>query len=518
MNNSARRASIALGIFMAVVLVGSTFLQIFSQNTAVAPVNNAQATARIDPTFPPPLDAAGITYDQLFLHPTGIFAIAQPTGFLPSDPSSSTFIAQVNMVNDEALSVIDAFVQNPGGPITAADLDSYFTSEVLAASWANFQNWTENTRSLDGDTLSIDFSVRLNQQNYVARQASWTDGEWIYVIRVLAPENATQFLQSVLASLRPTLVPFKQFVGQPFDWVLAYDPVGSVGIRHPRDWQVTDSAPGRPVSISGLAGETLRLETQTGSVSDADAASAWVVTARPGAVVTSAEPLTRGDLSGFAVSYTSATVDGEPLSGYALLLNGADNQLLTANLRFPAEGVNLNEVAANVAVAAESTPDPEATPEATDPNLSYYQQLVLLMDSFGGLPRLNFSAESLPPTPTVLPTRTPAPTSEATEEATAEATPEVTEVVTEEATPTDEPTATDVPTDEPTATDVPTEAPTATDEPTATDVPTEAPTATDEPTATNTRTPRPTATDAEPTATNTRTPRPTRTPSPTPGS
>jgi hypothetical protein len=419
MNRNARRASIILGVFMAVVLVGSTFLQLLSPGTTTT--QTTPPTQRIDPTFPPPLDSASLTFDALYLHPSGIFAVPQPAGFVPSQPSSQLNVAQINMVNQEALAVIDAFVQNPATPINGDTLDTYFTAEVLDQTWSNFQNWTENSRRRDGDDLVIDFSVRFQNQNYVARQRAWTDGEWIYAVRVLAPENATNFLIAALDGVSAGMVPLKQFAGQPFNWVLTFDPISRVGIRHPQDWAVTDSAPGRPASIDGSQGETLRFETQAGNVTDEAGAAAWLETSRPGASVLSIVPIT-GAYSGFRVAYSTTTVDGDPQSGLAALINVTADTLAVANLRFDGESVDLNAISAQAQQVAEATPEAESTPEPISAEQAYHEQLALILSSLSVLPPLNLSADSVPPTATPRPTSTTAPTAEATADGTAEAT------------------------------------------------------------------------------------------------
>ncbi len=426
MNNHAKRASIILGVFMAVVLVGSTFLQLLNPN-ATTP-QNVPPTQRIDPTFPPPLDTAGITYDQLYLHPSGIFAVAQPTGFTASNPSSQPNIAQINMVNNEALSVIDAFVQDPGSPVSADDLDGYFTEAILNQSWANFQNWSETTRRSDGDNLVIDFTVRFSNQDFVARQIARTDGEWIYVTRVLAPANATNFLITVLENVSNSMQPFKQFAGQPFNWNIYLDPTTNLAIRHPQSWVVTNSAPGRPASIAGSNGENLRVETANGNLLNDEAAENWVLAARPNATILS---VAQGDPGTYKVAYAYTTADGDPLSGLAMLINGENDQLHTANLRFVGENIDLNTftpgaaaVEAEATPEAETTPEAEVTPEAVDPDTAYYESLAVIMSSFGLMPQLNLSSDSLPPTATPIPTQAVAPAAEATAESTVEATAE----------------------------------------------------------------------------------------------
>lgn len=422
MQSGARRASIILGVFMAVVLIAGVILPLFSQNATTT--QTIQPTDAPVPTFPPPIsDFTTISFDEYYLHPTGLFMIAQPTGFDVSQPNSSVTIAQVNMVDQEALSVIDAYVEDAGTAISAADLDARFNEATLDQSWSRFNNWTELSRRMDGDTLVIDFEVILQNMTYVARQRVWTDGEWIYVVRVLAPENATDFLVFLLDQLAGTMQPFKVFVGTPFDWQAYYDHTLSHIIRYPSGWVVADSAPGRPASITGTDGEALRVEAQANtSVADEEAARAWVERQRSGATVLSVAPVTRDEVSGFSVAYTFRTADGAPQSGLAVLLNGTDGTLHVANLRFAAEDVDLNVVDTEVVTAAvEVTPEAEATVEAPDlqnPDAMIYRNLALSMGTFRLMPPLNLSAASLPEaTPTPLPTAAPI-------EVTAEATPE----------------------------------------------------------------------------------------------
>ena len=415
MQTGAQRASIILGVFMAIVMIAGVIVPVLTDPTSTT--TTVDPTDAPIPTFPPPADLSTFSFDENYLHPTGLFMIAQPTGYEVSQPTSAPTIAQVNMVNQTALSVIDAYVEDPGAPITPDALDARFDAATLAQSWSRFSGWEELSRRMDGDTLLIDFQVELQSQVYVARQKVWTDGDWIYVVRVLAPENATDYLVGLLNELAVTMQPFKAFVGTPFDWQAYYDHVLNHIIRYPSGWTVTDSAPGRPASITGTSGELLRVEAQANTtVADEAAATSWVESQRSGATVLSVTPVTRDENSGFSVAYSFSSVDGEPQSGLAVLINGSDGTLHSANLRFPAENVDLNSVQAAAEItAAEVTPEPDATTDA-------YSDLALAMSTFRLMPPLNLSSASLPQaTPTPLPTAAPVEvTAEATAEATAE--------------------------------------------------------------------------------------------------
>jgi hypothetical protein len=434
-SNSAKRASIYLGVFMAVVLIAGIFLPLIRQNEAAIVPEPSETPL---PTFPaPPADLTTINFDKVYLHPSGVFSIGQPDGWTASPPNKGPTIAQVNLINNDMLAVVDSYIE--ATPVSEAELSAHFTEQAIASSWSNFTTWQESSRSTDADgRLTIDFSVTLTGRTYVARQLAWTDGTWIYVVRVLVPENATDLLRYLLDNFAATLAPQTQFQGTPLDWDGYYDPITSHIIRYPSTWILADSAPGRPASITSADGETLRVESRAGtSVADEAAATAWVEGTASGINVTSVVPVTRLLGQGFSVAYTSATVDGGKTSGLAVLLNGPDGTLHIANLQFPASDVDLNTISARLAEpAAEATP--EATAEAAgNPE---YAQLTQVMETFYVIEPLNLSAQSLPPTPTPLPSLTPTnvpATAEVTAEATVESTEAAvaTEAATVEATP-----------------------------------------------------------------------------------
>ena len=223
------------------------------------------------------------------------------------------------------------------------------------------------------------------------------DGRWIYVVRVLAPANATDFLRFLLDRFSSSLQPFTQFIGTPLDWTAYYDTAASHIIRYPSGWTLTDSAPGAPASITSAEGVQLRVQAIADTtVTDDAAAVAFVEGLRPGVQVTSTAPAERAGSSGFTVAYRFTTIDGEAQSGYAVLLNGADGRLHVADLRLPEANVDLN-----AASMISSQPSAEATPEAAAPiapvgllqvppdaRMGVYTALLQVMSTFQVVPAL----------------------------------------------------------------------------------------------------------------------------------
>ncbi len=441
MQSGAKKASIYLGVFLAVVMIAGVFLPYLNQS-AQQTTTSTQPTDTVIPTFPlPPADMSTISFDKVYLHPSGIFTIGQPDGFNASPPNKGATIAQVNLVNNDMFSVVDAYVE--AVPITSDQLSDHFNHAAISASWTNFNTWVESSRQTQGDRLVIDFTVTLSGRTYVARQIAWTDDEWIYTVRVLVPENATDLLRYLLDHFVQTLQAQTEFKGTPFDWNGYYDPDASHIIRYPSTWTVTDSAPGRPTSISSPEGSTvLRVESRANtSVADAAAASAFVQNERSGNTVMTVQPVTRDQGQGFSVSYSYTTVDGSQESGLAVLLNGPDGALHVADLRFSASNIDLNQAMVNPTATAEATAEISAT--ATPNPAQAYIALAEVMGTFYVIPPLNLSTQSLPATPTPAPALPPTfaitfvPSAEATSEATstAEVTSEATAAATEASTP-----------------------------------------------------------------------------------
>ncbi len=372
-SNTMKRLTVAFGIIMAAVMALSVVLPTMGRSTTTQ--SSVQPTQVPVPTFPPPPDTAAITFDNVYLHPSGLYSVAQPTGWPASQPESTDTNARSTFTNPGAQSVIQVDVETllRDAPLTLDDVDARYTQAALGSSWSNYSSWRETgsrVRTEDGK-LQMDFALTAQNMQYVARQLAWTDGEWLYSVRVVTPDNATEALRFVLNGVAASIVPNKLFAGTPFGWSAYHDTVYNHIVRFPKTWTVADSAAGRPASVSGPAGEVLRVEAQAGvSVADADAARAWAEAARPGATVLNVTPVSRTGGDGFAVAYGFTDADGEAQSGLVVLLNGADGALHSANLRFLGSSVDLT----------------------TDAGRAAQPELAQIMDTFAILPPLTPAA------------------------------------------------------------------------------------------------------------------------------
>lgn len=403
----------AIGI--AVLMALSVIFPLFSLNNPV--VQEVEPTDIPTPTQPaPPADLNAIAFDNTYLHPSGLFTVAQPTGWQPSTPSNNGVEAHIRMTNPQYLTDIESFVIVPPTPVTTAEeVSTYFTDTALDTSLRSYVNWRETGRRVENDRSQIDFEITQGQQQYIARQTAWTDGRWIYGVRVITPINMRDLLLYLLENEPQTLEPNDLFASSPVGWTSFYNPQGGEIIRYPANWSIADGRIGFPLTINGLNGEVLRIEVPSeGQVANEAAAQAYVEVLRPGAEVESVTAIERNGGSGFAVAYNERSLDGVGESGLATLLNGDDGLLHAASLRIPAADVDLNAPAADAGFIA------------TD--------AVNVMNSFNLTEGLGLPI----PTATALPSSTPVPPTAIATEAVATDSDATEEAVTEEMAVTDE--------------------------------------------------------------------------------
>ncbi|MBL8121107.1 MAG: hypothetical protein JNJ78_26635, partial [Anaerolineae bacterium] len=167
-------------------------------------------------------DFSTISFTEDYLHPSGLFAIPQPTGWTPGQQTSNPDVVDVTFNNSNLLSVIQTSVQVLTAPISGLDeLDAIYTTANLNQSWSQYRrypetglNYRETARIREGDRLVIDFELQnTRQQIFVARQISWWDTEWIYNIRVVTPDNQIELLKYLVDNLVAGFKPNRVFAG-----------------------------------------------------------------------------------------------------------------------------------------------------------------------------------------------------------------------------------------------------------------------------------------------------------------
>lgn len=401
--NTTQRLSVILGISLAVVMGLSMVLPALTRNNLQSAPTVAPPTTTPLPTFPPPItNFSNISFDTDYLHPSGMLVVSQPSGWTPTTPFNNVAQVQANFNNSQALSVIETYIEKPVAPITSLDeVSGRFNTSALQASWARYTRWNELSRRQENNRLIIDFELERARQIFLARHIAWYDDDYIYVARVVVPENAPELLFFMVEAMTTHIRPLEQFTGTPLEWTSLFDDRDQHIIRFPGNWIITDGGRGLPASIESAEGTRVRVEARDGSIDDEAAARVFVEGLRPGATVVSVEETTRTGGAGFVVAYQFANADGDGQSGLVVLLNGDDGRLHIANASVPAAGLDLTSEEARAA----------------------YFELTTALDTFSLLMGLNLPQPEAPPptaTPTPVPTAIPTPAPETTPEATDE--------------------------------------------------------------------------------------------------
>jgi hypothetical protein len=344
-NTSQKRFSVFIGVILIASMLMSLFIPLLRNPTT----QTVEPTTVPTVTPPPPIaDLSTIAFDRTYLHPTGLFTLKMPTGWNAASSTSTSQEAQVTLSNPTQASVIEVRLLKPSGPVaTTAELGQIFNEEWLKSSWREYQTWDESRRDVVDNTIQIDFTLTRNDQNFIARQIARSEGDWVYITRVVTPSNGSDMLRYVLTETDKTIQLQPVAADIPLEWSSYSDAAWQHLIRFPASWQNVDGTPGVPASFQGPDG-VLRIEAVNGAkVASAEDAEAYAKSTRTGLTVQNVKPVTHTGGDGFQVAYTVTTLEGETESGAMVLINGADEKLHVATLRLTNPvNVNLNDDAA----------------------------------------------------------------------------------------------------------------------------------------------------------------------------
>lgn len=349
MSNTTKGLTYVIGIIMTIAMVASTILPLLTSNTNQAIQSDApEPTAIPEPTLPAPPDTAQISFDDTYLHPSGLFTVGVPTGWTPTVQDTTEGEVRVSLGNSDALSVIETRIVEPSEEVTDGDgLSTFFSDTWLGQTWRDYQSWEETDRTITEDgRIIIDFNLTRSQSNYIARQESWIQDGEIYSVRVVTPENASTELKFVLDGMINNVKRVDAYAESPFGWASYFDNADKHMVRFPETWTVTDAADGLPATVAG-DDVTMLVETVDVALTSEDDAIDWIENWRSGVEALTVEPVEVDGLSGYEVSYKLSTLDGAPESGLAMLLNGDDNRLHVANARISNTDVDLQTASAD---------------------------------------------------------------------------------------------------------------------------------------------------------------------------
>ena len=337
MSKTTKTLTYIIGIVMSVAMVASLILPMLSSQVVQGdPLSlTPDPTPFPDPTLPPPPDISLISFDERYLHRSGLFSFGAPTGWSPASDSNTADELRAGLTNSDLQSVVEVRInKNYSGVSSPEELSAFLDKTWLGHTWSGYTSWDETGRTVTDDgVVRIDFNVRRGRSYLIARQESWLENGEIYAVRVITAENAPQELKYLLSGVSESIEILPEFAGATFDRDAYFDNMDKHLLRYPSDWEVTDAAEGLPATIEG-DGVTLVISTANVLLKSADDAVDWMQKWRSGVRVQAAEAVELAGAAGYKVSYRLQTLDGAADSGLAVMLNGSDNRLHIANLRY----------------------------------------------------------------------------------------------------------------------------------------------------------------------------------------
>ena len=318
-----KRMSIIIGSFLVIVMGATAILPAISNPTQTQTV---EATPLPSPEpFPPVLANDLLDFSARYLHPSALYTIPipQPIQWNQVLPTNESSLARTTLRSD--LYVLEVYVQNAPG-LTPEELPSQFTSAILERTWRNYQQAERRgPGEMRGDRFYVDYDLTLNRRLFNARHLAWTDGNRLYVIRVVGPSNAIEQTIFLVEQMAAELETIAQFQDGDAGWTGSFDPENGYVIRYPTSWVIQDHVPGRPLSISIDDRTKLKINSLQEENLSEDRAVSLFNEAYPNAKITYRSEWE----AGFFISFRFETALGEEQSGAWLVLpNEVGNALL----------------------------------------------------------------------------------------------------------------------------------------------------------------------------------------------
>ncbi|MGB1287439.1 MAG: hypothetical protein ACPG7F_12950, partial [Aggregatilineales bacterium] len=108
-----QRISLAFGLVLTFAMVASLILPLLTQGFANSHNNTIQPTPSAAPTLPPPPAPEEISFDETYLHPSGLFTVALPDGWEPGNSNTTATEAQAQLENPDVQSIIELRMIEP---------------------------------------------------------------------------------------------------------------------------------------------------------------------------------------------------------------------------------------------------------------------------------------------------------------------------------------------------------------------------------------------------------------------
>lgn len=295
----------------------------------------------------PQIDSA-----PLYIHSSGYFQAFQPAGadwtVSENPPGSVGGFANVVVQNQDWLVVVLHELQ-PGVEYESADSlsENLLTAGRFASVWLEYDFWAETGRAINGDRVTVEFDLALDDNAYLGRTVSWLDGGWLYDLRLVVPGNDPALLDLLAERFVPAFVGYHDLQQLPQIWPTYLDRELGFILKYPPFWEQIAGGAGRPATFSGRTDQPrtiVRLWTEDGAaLTSGEEAEDWVLANEATASIVETASVERETGSGYQVAYTYRDTSGDEHSGLTVLLHDTADRLYVADLQIDPPGVNLLE-------------------------------------------------------------------------------------------------------------------------------------------------------------------------------
>lgn len=351
-----RRRATIIGSIIGFIIIFSFLITLISpdlgsRSNSSSDVNTnfdtPEPTAIVVPTAAPDPQLEGAAP---FIHSSGLFSTFRPAGtdwfISESGPDENSSIVRVVIQSPTRLTVIHNYIQPGVEYETLASLsENFLTIAHFSEAWQDYDSWIETSREVTDDAVIIDFDVKWQDVDYIARSINWLEDGSLFATRVVTPADNTLMLdltqQYVMAS-------FKSLPGLdnvPETWPAFVDQITGYILKYPSAWEQVAGAAGRAVTFAASDNQGDHIirtwtEAEQPLAESADVVT-WVEATEPNAEIISftSQEGTMG--MRHEVAYTYVDTAGDSRSGLMVLLNDAAGTLFIANLQTAILNTNL---------------------------------------------------------------------------------------------------------------------------------------------------------------------------------
>jgi hypothetical protein len=320
--------------------------------------NDFEPTSTPRPALPDPDLNPQLTGEAPRIQRSGYFQSFWPAGSdwqvsdepIEIDPETGTLTVGLVLNSTLAGAVIHTFMSQGNYDSidslnTKLDLTYYSGVWGPTATTDGYDSWEPTANRVEGDTIITDFDLVSNGLPYLGRDITRLTPGWLYITRLVVPENNPALLDLLQQLVIPSFIGFTELQQLPAEWPIYADQQLGFVLKYPETgWEVAVGNEGQPATLNFTAdtydGRVRLWAVPNQPITTPEEASAWLMSEDSHAAILGTEVITRERGTGFLVSYTTQDTDNR-YSGLAALINDASGTLYVAILWVKDPDINL---------------------------------------------------------------------------------------------------------------------------------------------------------------------------------